>query len=977
MATPAERIDDLDLHLNPPSKNPLDFLAGQVESKSEQEPLSGIHDFSEIKKPTEIGIDPAPIITTESGGAVVKESIEGSKASEEIFPLPKSLVDYINGLSENSRKRSLLHSMEGMPKDAIIRALNNHYARHYITEREYNTAFDLLNGLNKGEKKQDIGDLAWPPSEEDVEGVQMIEMEHQDTEGLKKNSEPPIAVEDTIQSVGEATGDLEEENTNIPLADSPDKKYEDQILKDIEEGYFGVARNSVENITDVERKALLIKLINEKEKEENVSTELSSSVEADTVGNRYELGDLAPDVVEKIETVKTSLDIARENYARAKIEFNKKNNKYNKMKGSLQSLLSWGILSGRSKEKSPTEVELDEAQRSLDGALAMYIKEKATKKDEIIDTFESKAQEKEGGGVTMTPEEEREMVGQIKIKLLEQAEREWDLLQGQMAELSSVESDKVNKIKEIATKGLKVWSKIPIGARLALAPVLIGTGVGLTAGLGAGALYAGTRLGRGLGGAVGSRVAGSLYGKRADRINTEANEKIVSGYTDKNSGKSFEEREMDYMNSKEEEAKRKKAQQIKKAMLMVGAGAGAGILTGLAESALSSGGTVSAASSVEATNKPKTGSFDGVVRPKSNISSVAESVPNKQESVVPEIVNKPENIIIPEAIKTPTSISATVELSSKGFLQDIHNLKANIIKQYGDNIPPEIKTNIIDKPTVEIAKEYGLYKPGSVNESAVGYAGEKLSLDGNGKLIIERLDGTKETLSGIGRESVKVAVPEVDTNTPSVPTPEKLADVPVDTEVIQTKILEADSRMAPIEQAMVPEEPEIMPVVDTSRPENLINQIEHKGSLVDVVAEGEGRVVKIGDQIIGHDKVFGDSKILVLDDMYQDGAKYKDIRGAFAEAFEKSAKVDQIGQNPTAIDFEGGKIYIIQGLSNDPMGMKVLLNGKEIASGSMEVKGSVLGPKLKFDSSLKGGWFLDDNAYERAFKNVKKFLQIK
>ncbi len=976
MATPAERIDDLDLHLNPPSKNPLDFLAGQVESKSEQEPLSGIHDFSEIKKPTEIGIDPAPIITTESGGAVVKESIEGSKASEEIFPLPKSLVDYINGLSENSRKRSLLHSMEGMPKDAIIRALNNHYARHYITEREYNTAFDLLNGLNKGEKKQDIGDLAWPPSEEDVEGVQMIEMEHQDTEGLKKNSEPPIAVEDTIQSVGEATGDLEEENTNIPLADSPDKKYEDQILKDIEEGYFGVARNSVENITDVERKALLIKLINEKEKEENVSTELSSSVEADAVGNRYELGDLAPDVVEKIETVKTSLDIARENYARAKIEFNKKNNKYNKMKGSLQSLLSWGILSGRSKEKSPTEVELDEAQRSLDGALAMYIKEKATKKDEIIDTFESKAQEKEGGGVTMTPEEEREMVGQIKIKLLEQAEREWDLLQGQMAELSSVESDKVNKIKEIATKGLKVWSKIPIGARLALAPILIGTGVGLTAGLGAGALYAGTRLGRGLGGAIGSRVAGSLYGKRADRINAEAKEEAASGY--ENLEKSFEEREVDYMKAKEEEVKRKNSQRIKKALVMVGAGAGAGILAGLAESALSSGSTVGATGSMETVNKPKAGSFDGVVRSKSTTSSITEPVLNKQDSLIHEIVNKPENIITPESIKTSTVVSATVELSPKGFLQDIHNLKANIIKQYGDNIPPEIKTNIIDKPTVEIAKEYGLYKPGDVNESAIGYAGEKLSIDSNGKLIIERVDGTKETLSGLGRDSVKAVVPEMDTNTSSAPTPEKLADIPVDAEVIQTKVIpDWDSRTAPMEHVTIPSEPEVTPTIDVSRPENLIHQVEHKGSLVDIVTQGEGKVVKIGDQIIGHDKVFGDSKILVLDDMYQDGAKYKDIRGAFAEAFEKSAKVDQIGQNPTAIDFEGGKIYIIQGLSNDPMGMKVLLNGKEIASGSMEVKGSVLGPKLKFDSNLKGGWFLDDNAYERAFKNVKKFLQIK
>jgi hypothetical protein len=959
MATPVERTDYLDLHLNPPIKQSPQQLPGDLDilRKQVSEPASGVHDFSGIKKPTDIDIDSVTAFESNKKTEASDGNSTAEDIKEEIFPLSGEVVSYIYSLSENVPKKALLHDMEDRPKTAITRVLASYYKRNRLTEGEYNKILDLIDGKTDEDKSNDMD---WPPKDEDIEAVQMFEMKNQDPEDSNKKEEISRVVDDATQSVGEVAGDLEEENTESSLADSPDKKYKDQVMKDIEEGYFEVARNSAENITDPERKASLIRLINEKEKEENLLNEQSHS---------------SIDNPETTEIIKTGLDIARENYARAKIEFNKKNTKYNKIKDSLQGLLSGGILSGRSKEKSPTEIELEEARVSLDEAMAAYITEKKIKKDEIIDTFESKAQEKEGGGVALTQEEEGEMIGQIKIKLLEQAEKEWDLLQGKMAELSLPEGEKVNKIKEVMAKGLKVWSRVPMGARLLLAPILIGTGVGLTAGLGAGALYAGTRLGRGLGGMAGFRIAGSLYDKRADRINAEAKEETASGY--ENLEKSFEEREADYMKAKEEEVKRKNSQRIKKAMVMVGAGAGAGILTGLAESALSSGEAVRAAGSVETVNKPKlsvspkTSSFDGVIKPKTTQASVLEAVSDKKE------VGTSGLDVVKAPVET-SSIPMAVELSPKGFLKDIHTLKARIIQEYGDNIPTEIKTNIIDKPTVEIAKEYGLYKPGDVNESAIGYAGEKLSLDSNGHLIIERVDGTKEMLSGLGREGVKAALPEVDTNTPSVPTPEKLADVPVDTAVIGNKVMpEWDSRNVAVEHAIIPDEPKIIPTVDTTGPENLVYQIPHKNSLVDVVTNNGEKVVKIGDLAIAHEKVFGGGKMLMLDDIYQDGPKYKDIREAFALAFEKSANVDQIGQNPTAIEFEGGKIYIVQGLKNDPMGMKVLLNGKEIASGSMEVKGSVLGPKLKFDSSLKGGWFLDDNAYERAFKNVKKFLQIK
>ncbi len=417
---------------------------------------------------------------------------------------------------------------------------------------------------------------------------------------------------------------------------------------------------------------------------------------------------------------------------------------------------------------------------------------------------------------------------------------------------------------------------------------------------------------------------------------------------------------------------------------MVGAGAGAGILTGLAESALSSGGAVSAAGSAEAVDKPKvsgaTKAFDGVIKPKSNLSSVTESVPNKQEMGTSGIVDKPEAKIIPEAAKAPVTISATVELSSKGFLQDIHNLKANIIKQYGNNIPEEIKTKIIDKPTPEIAKEYGLYKPGHINESAVGYAGEKLSLDSNGQLIIERVDGTKETLSGLGRESAKVAVPEVDTNTPSVPTPENLADVPVKTMVIETKIIpELDSRVVPTEHVAIPDEPEI--IQDTGTAEKVVNHtafgVSEPGKVntgLDVIDKAGSKTVVLDGVEIAHEQSTGVGKMLVLDDKFRSGVQNSAARKAFAEVFEQSDFLKKPGVEVIPRDFEGGKIYLVRGLnSSNPAEVKSFVYGEEFATGSFD--GTKL--KMSLNSGRGGGFFgaLVETPYERAFREVKNVVK--
>lgn len=1072
MATPVERIDDLDSHLNPPPEGRLDFLAGQEEPKPKPEP-SGIHDFSEVGRNPMDNLDLSAI--PPSAPVIDSRHFDTEKPTEEVFPIPRKLKDYINSLPAQVPKRSLLHSMEDMPKTAIIRVLGSYYAKNYLTEQEYNTALGLLDDSNKKIEEVAGGDFEWPPREEDLAKIEVIDLWKegdsqqpvQETQTEKNHeivSDP--ASEPVIEPVSETTEaetdvapeveaeaevkdevietksfdtqkqelisyirslmkldigpqmileilekkDISREEVLVTLSDAfnhlkilSEEEYKKslKIMGEPDENDISPAGNFPDTSPEFKAEATSLDagVVPDEPKTETVDVDETLEVDhtLNTTAEDHKNVDETPNpVVEETsevqkqeveEAIKNNLEKARENYARAKIEFSKKNSSYNKIKGSLGALLSGGILSGRSKEKSPTEIELEEAQINLNEAMTAYIKEKAARNDEIVDMFETEVEAQEKNGQPLTPEREKEIVGQIKIKLLEQAEKEWDLLQGQIAELSLPESEKIKKIKEMTAKGLKVWSKVPLAARLAVAPILIGTGVGLTAGLGAGALYAGTRLGRGLGGSIGSRIAGSLYDKRADRINAEAHEQTVSSYTDENSGKSFEEKEVAYMKAREEEAKRKNSQRIKKAMVMVGAGAGAGILTGLTESALSSGGAVSASGSVETINKPKVGSFDGVIKPKSNIASVTESIQNKQEGGVSGIIDKPETKVVPESVKAPVIISATVELSPKGFLQDIHNLKANIIKQYGDNIPEEIKTKIINKPTIEIAKEYGLYKPGELHESAVGYAGEKLSLDTEGHLIIERIDGTKETLPGLEGESIKAVVPEVETNTPRVQTGQRIAPIPVDTEVIPAKpIPELHSAPVPVEPVTIPDEVEVIPHKDIIQPETSgtvplsVVGASESGKMsvgLDVINNAGSKTVVLNGVEIAHEEPFGAGKIITLDKKFQDGVQYKSIRESFVQAFEKNVTVDQVGQNPTTFDFEGGKIYIVQGLKDDPTGIRVLLNGKEIAKGTIDTTGSVVGPKLKFNSGLGDGWFFSHNAYERAFEFTKKALSIK
>jgi hypothetical protein len=176
-------------------------------------------------------------------------------------------------------------------------------------------------------------------------------------------------------------------------------------------------------------------------------------------------------------------------------------------------------------------------------------------------------------------------------------------------------------------------------------------------------------------------------------------------------------------------------------------------------------------------------------------------------------------------------------------------------------------------------------------------------------------------------------------------------------------------------------EPEIkMPMEDiVPAPVEAINQVSpthipFHDSFVDVVDNGGAKAVSFNGVEIAHEHAFGTGKILTLDDKFQDGPQYRDIRGAFAEAFNKTP-ADLLGKTPHMVDFEGGKVYVVQGVAGNENAVTILQNGKEIAKGLVTEKGA----NIKINSDLKGGLFgfLVQTPYERAlnFKAVKDVIK--
>ena len=360
---------------------------------------------------------------------------------------------------------------------------------------------------------------------------------------------------------------------------------------------------------------------------------------------------------------------------------------------------------------------------------------------------------------------------------------------------------------------------------------------------------------------------------------------------------------------------------------------------------------------------------------KPTISEGLSSSPKPKIHIAEMVTEKPSRVSAPEKL-----IDAKVPVSSRGFIQTIMDVKKKILEEYGNdenNVPENIKTNILNKSSVELAKELHLYDPDN-HLSGVGFKGDNLHMDSNGHLIYEHANGKPEILldtntSEVHDIEVKLTPDHVQNlaaqESPKVSMPTETTPASSVVPITEEPVVVSDMDHVPSTPSAAPVIEKISESTDTNLPVSP-SHIPFNNLFVDILEKEGSKVMSFNGQEIAHEHVFGTGKLLTLDDKFQDGAQYKNVREAFVTAFEKQPTNLGGGQLIDTKTFEGGKIYIVQGVDNNPAALKVLLNGKEIA------KGVLVGnkPKLDIASNLKASWLVE-TVYERAFKLAKSSIK--
>ncbi len=675
------------------------------------------------------------------------------------------------------------------------------------------------------------------------------------------------------------------------------------------------------------------------------------------------------------EEIDANLEKARSEYANQLVIWkNSIREKKSKFRKVLQDL-------GVDKQLPPEEepVELVEARR-------LYIEAKKAKNKDLI------------GVIFDVPNQSQKPLG---IAVEEMNSKKEQLLSSIESENSELEKRLMENIppleRGILGKAFDKWRAMPRYQRIAISSSLAFT-AGLASGLGLGsaAVYGGMRAGRAVAGAVLSQGAGktldTFYGKK----NRDNKDQVFENYAKQINLDNFEQKEKEMMAFLDKQKDERKRQILKKGLVMAAVAGASNLGVG------GGGGT----------------DIPDNINPTPGVSgSIGNTVENT--GVTSDLMEKPEvldaksnldNLVeskSPVLNESPGILETKVELSSKGFIQDMHNLKANILAEYGGE-PPETLNQIMNKTPIELAKAFHFYDP-ETNATGLGFKGESIGLDSTGNVYYEHLDGTKQIIFDaktgefhhFDGEMVVKNAPDVqlypngkigDDITPVNFEKNPSLEDPFSVNRSNVSFIPQDV----VSQTDLPEKVNISyeePLVTNTdlRPEEVLMNTESvlkeasvpplrhisldDGRFVDVVNIEGQKSVTFNDIKIGQEVDLGNKKILALDDKYQDGEQYADIRNAFARAFEKDVKADVIGPYPEALPFEGGKIYIAYNVPNDLNSVRVLLNGKEIAVGSTSIVDGSGFPKLKIHSDLKGGWLLADNAYERAFKYVNKLIK--
>jgi hypothetical protein len=374
-------------------------------------------------------------------------------------------------------------------------------------------------------------------------------------------------------------------------------------------------------------------------------------------------------------------------------------------------------------------------------------------------------------------------------------------------------------------------------------------------------------------------------------------------------------------------------------------------------------------------------------------------------SAIPAAI--PSGPKVSEAILQP---EAKVELNSAGFIKTFQELKEQLGHKYPnlETAPAGVK-HFLETPSTKLAQEYGFWdvKHGT---SAMGYKGESLSLDTEGHLKLEHLSGKPTEIIGTGDKSFE-AIHSEKMFVPKAPAPH---------EVIETKISPENTVVGAEPQIDVPSYtlhgPLLGPIPEMHAPN--INFPEHilKPKIFDTVIGGktgniaehidkpktpntlldfqhiaksvDGKNVSFHTQVIemaGQKRISVEGTLvgspvkypngaegMTLSDNFQNGSKSAPVREAFWDAQDKMkfAKLD----STTEIPFESGRISVIHGTSANPNELHAYLNGKEIAKGLATEKG----PQLKLLPDIhRAHWWKTETVYDRAFKYFEKFTKAK
>ena len=446
--------------------------------------------------------------------------------------------------------------------------------------------------------------------------------------------------------------------------------------------------------------------------------------------------------------------------------------------------------------KKVTPRNMEEVKTAVDSSLSEYIQAKVLLKGEVMsDPITDAERMSVDPRSEMTPENLQSAVA--RIRLVEQAEKEWAVLQEQMiaaekaaAEPRSVWAERLDRNTQTLQKGFKLWSKLPPLVRTGLSAALIGGVVTMVAApiLGAagaaGAGVAATKMRgiRGLGSAALSGVAGAGWDRRANRLNTESREKNTAAYL--NETASSEERERKDMEARERAENVKRQQRLKKAAIMMGTGVGAGVGSAFLEDLRPNlGGSPDSASSAAQGGKdlpnldmdnnlkdshfnpmaPKSpedvipsdggpepevsqvdykdemGEGNGDLGEAAEAEAAAKGVvdPDNSTTTYGEYAGPASEEVAAGTEQAPQVLPVNVESSPKGFMQDIIDLKSKVKASYeGQEIPKGVQENLLNKSYAELAKEYGMYKAEG-NLSGMSMKGAHLGVDTQGHLVYE------------------------------------------------------------------------------------------------------------------------------------------------------------------------------------------------------------------------------------------------